>query len=77
MEYKSSADYAYLLKLMDSNKVVFTPIYKIISNFRVGGMSASMTGYRETLKIKLDRGVINKKKYYFLMAKSHLRGLFH
>lgn len=76
-EYKSSADYAYLLKLMDSKKVVFTPIYKIISNFRVGGMSASMTGYRETLKIKLDRGVISKKKYYFLMAKSRLRGLFH
>lgn len=75
-DYRSSADYAFLLGLFDTKKIVFTPIYRIISNFRTGGMSASMTGFRETLKLKLERGTISKKRYYYLLIKSHLHELF-
>ena len=65
MNYRSSADYDYMLKLFDEKAVRFTPVYTIISNYCVGGMSSSTAAFRETLKIKRNRACISKKKYYY------------
>ena len=65
MNYRSSADYDYMLKLFDEKAVRFTPVYTIISNYCVEGMSSSTAAFRETLKIKRNRACISKKKYYY------------
>ncbi len=70
--YKSSADYALMLQYFYNKDITFKPVYKIIANFRCGGMSSSQTGYRETLKLKLKYNIIGKKEYYYKKIKSHL-----
>lgn len=75
LQYRSSADYEFMLRLFLSQKVKFTPINEVLSNFRVGGMSSGQIGVRETAKIKQLFGIISKKQYYFITIKSHLYSL--
>ena len=77
LKYKSSADYEFMLRMFDSKKVEFRPVYKIITNFAFGGMSASQTGYRETLQLLYKRGKLPRGKYYKTMIKSCLYQLIH
>ena len=63
ISYKSSSDYEYMIKLYISNYVIFKPVYHVLSNFNLGGISSSILGYSETLKIKLKYGLISRKKY--------------
>ena len=77
MDYKSSADYDYMLKLHDEKEVKFTPVYSIISNFCIGGMSSSTVAFRETLKLKLNRGLISKKQYGYLIFKTRIYDVLH
>ena len=70
--YHSSSDYDIMLRFYESGKVEFTPIYRILSNFRMGGMSSGQTGVRENARLKYKRGYISKKKYYYLICKSFL-----
>lgn len=72
LDYKSSADYDFMLKLYYSKKVVFTPIYKVMSNFRQGGMSSSQIGVKESAHIKYKYNIINKKKYKYIIIKSNI-----
>lgn len=76
-KYKSSADYEFMLRIYDTKKVYFQPVYKIISNFREGGMSGSQTGYRETLQLQLKYGGLSKFKYCRMMMKSYIYDLIH
>lgn len=77
IKYKSSADYDFMLRIFDSGKVTFTPVYKILSNFRTGGMSYSQKAFRETLSIKMKYGDINRKSYYSKLLRSYLYDLLH
>lgn len=70
LEYKSSADYEFMLRVFHSEKVTFKPVYKIISNFESGGMSSTEVGVRETAKLRLEYGIISHKKYYMIMIRS-------
>ena len=72
LQYKSAADYDFMLRLYETKQVTFTPVMKVLSNFQLGGMSSSQVGVRENAKIRYKRGYILKKKYYFIMVKSHL-----
>lgn len=72
LQYRSSADYDLMLRFWESGKVVFTPIYEVMSNFQMGGMSGSQLGVRETAKIKRKRGYISHRRYLFLIIKSIL-----
>lgn len=64
LEYKSAADYDFMLRMSQKSEVVFKPIYKIISNFSSGGMSSSLVGYKETLDLWYKYGSISAKRYY-------------
>lgn len=77
IKYKSSADYEFMLRIYDTKKVQFHPVYKVISNFREGGMSGSQTGYRETLELQLKHGGISKFRYYRMIVKSYLHELIY
>lgn len=72
LKYRSAADYDLMLRFWESKKVVFTPVYRVLSNFQLGGMSSSQTGVRENATIRYERGYMSKKKYQFVMIKSRI-----
>ena len=72
LEYRYSADYEFMLRMNRNRKVIFRPVYKIISNFSLDGASSSIKGYMDTLKLKYRYNLISKKKYYFEIAKSKI-----
>jgi glycosyltransferase involved in cell wall biosynthesis len=75
-KYRSSADYELMLRFYYAKKVVFSPIYEVLSNFRMGGMSSGQIGTRENAEIKLNLGIISKKTYVFLTLKSKIYEFF-
>lgn len=72
LKYRSAADYDLMLRFYESKRVVFTPIYQILSNFQLGGMSSSQVGVRENVTIRYERGFMSKKKYRFVIIKSKI-----
>lgn len=77
LQYRSSADLDLMLRFYDSEKVTFTPVMRVLSNFQLGGMSASQTGVRESARIRYRRGYMSKKKYCFVLLKSHVYEWLH
>lgn len=75
--YRSAADYDLMLRFYESKKVVFTPILRVLSNFRLGGMSGSQTGVRENATIRYQRGYMSKKRFRFVMLKSRVYEWLH
>jgi glycosyltransferase involved in cell wall biosynthesis len=75
--YRSAADYDLMLKFWESKKVTFTPVMRILSNFQMGGMSGSQTGVRENAKIRYKYGYMGRKRYIFVVIKSHLYEMLH
>lgn len=71
-QYRSAADYDLMLRYFRSGEVVFTPIYRVLSNFHLGGMSSSQTGVRENALVRFRYGYLSRKKYRFIVIKSHL-----
>ncbi len=67
--YKSSADYEWAKRCMDRG-VVFTPVFDVLANVSLGGMSASNIGFRETLKLQHEWGEVSSLKYYAYTLKS-------
>ncbi len=72
LKYKSSSDYDWMLKRFTEGRTVFSPTYKVITNVRCGGMSASNMGYRETLMLQKEYGRISSGYYAFYMIKSYI-----
>lgn len=77
LKYRSSADLELMLRFYETKQVVFTPVMQILSNFQLGGMSSSQTGVRESARIRYERGYLSKKRYYFVLLKSHVYELLH
>lgn len=75
--YHSAADYDLMLRFYESKKVIFTPVMRVLSNFRLGGMSGSQTGVRENATIRYQRGYMSKKRFRFVMFKSHVYEWLH
>lgn len=72
LEYRYSADYEFMLRMNRNRKIIFRPVYKIISNFSLDGASGSIKGYMDTLKLKYRYNLISKKRYYYEIAKSKI-----
>ena len=77
LKYRSAADYDLMLRFYESRKVTFTPVYRVLSNFQLGGMSSSQVGVRENATIRYERGFMSKKKYRFVMIKSRIYEWLH
>lgn len=76
-QFKSSADYEFMLRIFHSdNKVMFTPVYRVISNFELGGMSSTEISVRETAFLRRNYGIINTKKYLVIVLRSYIHSLF-
>lgn len=72
LQYKSAADYEFMLNLWESKKTEFTPVLRVLSNFQLGGMSSSQIGVRENAKIRYKHGYMSKKAYVFIIIKSYI-----
>lgn len=71
-EYKYSADYEFMLRMYQDKSVEFTPVYKLISNYALGGASGTEAAYLETNKLLVQYGSISKKRYRLLLLKCRL-----
>ena len=76
-QYHSAADYDLMLRYFKSGEVIFTPVYRVLSNFTLGGISSSQTGVRENALVRYRHGYLSRKRYWFLVMKSHLYELLH
>lgn len=74
-EYRAVADYDYMLKLKESRKVNFVPLYKVQANFQLGGMTDSYTSVVEAMKVKKLHGIISDGKYAVLRVLLWMRKL--
>ena len=77
IQYKIVADYAYMLKLFQSGKVEFIPVYQIVSRFNVMGLSNTnlQTGI-EALQVRYRAGYISKKTYRKAILKAYVKGFY-
>jgi len=73
LKYKYVADYDLMLRLSQIKDIVFTPVYAITSNFRVGGASSCFQAVQETLKFKLDKKLISRRAYIVLYIRELIR----
>ena len=60
--YRSAADYDLFLKLYNDIEVELYPVYEVIANFRLGGMSDSALSYLEANDVRYKYGYISKRR---------------
>lgn len=70
LEYPYSADYEFMLRIRKEKKIRFVKLYEIITNFSMGGVSNSVKGYRDTLKLLHQYHLIEGKRYFYERIKS-------
>ena len=73
--YKSAADYEFMLRVFAQKEVKFIPVYSIIANFSLGGMSGTRAGYLDKIKMLRDKGKMNNIHYIILVLVERLKGL--
>lgn len=62
-KYKSVGDYDFMLRVYQSKKATFVPVYKVFTNFAEDGMSSSLEGYLENFKYMYDQGKVSSLAY--------------
>jgi glycosyltransferase involved in cell wall biosynthesis len=72
LQYVSVADYDFMLRMSENEEVKFYPVDHVITNFTMGGMSASDTAWLDLLKLKANYGMIPQKKYKRELLKSRM-----
>ncbi|MBQ4867834.1 glycosyltransferase [Priestia megaterium] len=72
LNYRFSADYEFMLRASRNTEVNFKEIYNIISNFSIDGASSTIRGYRDTLRLKKEYGLISNLEYRYKMIKSKI-----
>jgi glycosyltransferase involved in cell wall biosynthesis len=76
-KYKSAADLDFLLKIKDTTDTMFVPVYHIISNFELGGMSSSARGAKEAARIRQKYGVYSKLRMHYVIMQSNIISFVH
>jgi glycosyltransferase involved in cell wall biosynthesis len=74
LTYKSASDYDFMLRIKSLHPdVKFYPIYKVLTNFTLGGISSSVIGKIETHEIKYKYHIITKPKLLLWNAATFLK----
>lgn len=76
-ELKSASDLDFMLRVIKAEDVLFIPIYRVLSNFRLGGISQSLAGERESILVRYRHKVIPFKIYLIRSAKIILKNFFN
>lgn len=72
LNYKSAADYDFMIRAIQNSNVIMKPIYRIIACFRCGGMSESFRARIEQAKIQKKYGFISRKRYLIKIIKANI-----
>ena len=75
-KYRSCADYELMLRWWKDKRVRFKQIYKIISNFELGGMSSTDYAMKEGARLKREYGLISRFSYYRIIMNATLHSLY-
>ena len=75
LQYKSSSDYDFLLKMYRDTDVEFIPIYSILSNFTLGGESSKLASHIETFKIWRKYGCISTRRYWMITLSTYAKAI--
>ncbi|MDO5424826.1 MAG: glycosyltransferase family 2 protein [Eubacteriales bacterium] len=74
--YKSCADYDFMLTMKEKPNVRFIPVYQVIATFEeTNGMSSKASAHREVLKMKKERKLISNKQFLIGEMKIVLKAL--
>ena len=68
LQYHYSADYEFMLRMAGIEEVKFIPVYAVVSNFRMGGLSSSDKAVRETAAVKWRYKSISRRRYIRIMS---------
>lgn len=74
LNYRSCADYEFMLRMISNREVEFCPVYRIISTFEEGtGMSSKIKSKLEVLMMKKKYGLISLKQYNIEKIKLYMQ----
>lgn len=76
LQYISVADYDFMLRMSRIEAVRFYPVDHLITNFTLGGMSASAAAWLDLLKLRRNYGMISEKKYKRELFKDRLYKIY-
>lgn len=76
-QYRSAADLDFLVRIKRQTDTLFVPVYRIISNFELGGMSASGRGAREAARIRCKYGIYSKARCDYVIFQSRITDMVH
>lgn len=71
--FKSASDYDFLLSIAKHKNVKFCPIYNVLSNFALGGISQSYIAAQESNYIRYKHGFISFKWYCLVFIKNLIK----
>lgn len=72
IRYKSAADYEFMVRIYQKCPECFRPVYKLISNFEMGGSSSTQIGVRETIRIRYEYGYISGFRCFIQICVSYI-----
>lgn len=76
LQYVSVADYDFMLRMRKIKAVIFHPVDHLVTNFSLGGMSASETAWLDLLKLRRNYGFISQKDYCRELFKNSLTSTY-
>jgi len=76
LQYISVADYDFMLRMQRHREVHFIPIDHLLTNFALGGMSASDAAWLDLLKLRRNYGIISEKQYKNELRKNQLYHIY-
>ena len=76
LQYVSVADYDFMLRMSEQDKIRFIPVDAIITNFALGGMSATDVAWLDLLKLRRNYGIISEREYKKEMLKDRIYRIY-
>lgn len=76
LQYISVADYDLMLRMSEHEEVHFIPVDAVITNFTLGGMSASAEAWLDLLKLRRNYGIITEQQYKKDLLKDKLYKIY-
>lgn len=74
-KYVSAADFDFMLKLYGNNLVKFRPVYEVIANHRPDGISNTVKGNIDALKVRKNHGLIPLSSYWMSVISIRAKNL--
>lgn len=71
--YRMASDYDLFLRYSKHSDISFIPLYKVLSNFSVEGVSNTYAALKEYYEVRYKHGCISKKEYTKEMAKFYIK----